>query len=325
MRRHVQQKSIIVGSPADPLLLGVGRSGIVFQVTADIALKVYKNPDDESSRSEQQIFERLEKNVQSPNIIRSFRRTPSATFVQYLGGGSLDERLRRHQIRDPTTDRVIDVSRKEPRHLALRWMAEITDGIAELESLGYAHADIRPQNLLLDYQDHLKVADLDSVTVHGVDMEGGQPPYARLLGPDAQTRQHNGTFGKHSPRSEQFALGSIFYYILRGYEVYDDQWFGDNHGPRIVDLLQEKAFPSLDDNDLDAIIQSCWFGEYDSIASLKARLDGLAKQETELADHLDMDFFSQLQDECKEIIEDRSLDNLFDGLAGVGQIQRSMP
>ena len=66
--------------------------------------------------------------------------------------------------------------------------------------------------------------------------------------------------------------------MTRGYEPYDNEWFGERHGPVIVDLLQKMVFPKTDDNKVDTIIRRCWHGEYDSIQRLSATvklLDGV--------------------------------------------------
>lgn len=119
---------------------------------------------------------------------------------------------------------------------------ELTDAVVMLESFGLVHADFRPSNVVIDSEDHLKIIDFDSTTTIGTPIVGAQPPYARVLGVDGGKKRES--FGDFSPRTEQFALGGIFfYYITRGYEPYDNEWFGQDHGPKIVDLLQEMIFP----------------------------------------------------------------------------------
>jgi serine/threonine protein kinase len=51
---------------------------------------------------------------------------------------------------------IINKSRPIPQ-----WMQQLSDAVACLESLGYAHDNIKPQNILLDNQDQLKLADFD--------------------------------------------------------------------------------------------------------------------------------------------------------------------
>lgn len=108
--------------------------------------------------------------------------------------------------------------------------------------------------------------DFDNTAAIGTELGVAIAPYARLLG-DEDSKYRN-TFGFLNARSEQFAIGSIFYYMTRGFEPYDNEYYGKDHGPVMVDLLQKMQFPKLDDNEVDLIIQSCWLGKCDSIKSL---------------------------------------------------------
>ena len=95
-------------------------------------------------------------------------------------------------------------------------------------------------------------------------------------------RCRRGTPGNLGPRTEQFALGSLYYLINYGFGVYGDRCFGSDssgkeHGP-VLDLLQKTMFPELNGEPMiDSIIKKCWHGEYKLIAELAedtARLCG---------------------------------------------------
>lgn len=181
-------------------------------------------------------------------------------------------------------------------------MAELTDAIAWLESLGYVHGDIRPPNIMLDSTDHLKVIDFDNTVALGSVFDGCQPPYARVLGDEGA--ENRGTFGNHGPRTEQFAIGSVIYYMTRGYEPYDDEWFGDDHGPQVVSLLQEKNFPNIDDNDIDTIIHKCWYGEYKWIKSLKSEVMRLGRcTESSMAKSMREEEYQAKRQECERLVK----------------------
>jgi serine/threonine protein kinase len=131
-------------------------------------------------------------------------------------------------------------------------MMELSGATAWPESLGYAHGDIRPPNLLLDSQDHLKLADFDNTAAVGTPFGVGIAPYARVLGDEGG--EDRGSFGFLGPRTEQFAIGSVFYYMIRGYEPYDNGWFGKRQGRITVDLLQKMVFPKTGNSKVDTII-----------------------------------------------------------------------
>ena len=291
-----------------PRLLSFGSVGLVYQVTDDIAVKRAFADDNEGIHNEYRVYEMLDSMPHCPNLVRSFYRIPSANFLQYLSGGTVDQRLRQHQLRDPVSDRVIRVTKREPQNLVWRWMAELADAIAWLESLGYAHGDIRPPNLMLDGNDHLKVVDFDNTAQKGSVFDGCQPPYARVLGDEGEDKR--GTFGCHGPRTEQFAIGSNFYYITRGYEPYDNEFFGRNHGNMVVSFLQAKKFPTLNDNDMDTIIHKCWHGEYGSVSSLKLEVIRLGRDiRLSLANRMPKEEYEARRQECRKLVELKVLDD----------------
>jgi hypothetical protein len=109
---------------------------------------------------------------------------------------------------------------------------------------------------LVDKQDRIKIKDFDCTNSIGSEFEACIPSYRRLLGSEA--RSEEGTAGKLRTRTKQFALGSVFYYINYGVKVYNNQDFGEDHKPVIVERLQRIMFPKLNsDSVLDSIIDDC--------------------------------------------------------------------
>lgn len=97
-------------------------------------------------------------------------------------------------------------------------------------------------------------------------------PYGRLLNDDEQDQGGRGSSGFLGPRTEQFALGSLYYLIKYGFEVYGDRRLTEDrkeHGRKVVDLLQNMEFPNLDGDPLiDDIIIKCWHNRYATIKEL---------------------------------------------------------
>lgn len=56
---------------------------------------------------------------------------------------------------------MLEVKSTEPVDLVWRWTYRLTSAAAWLEALGLAHGDIRPPNLVLDAEDHLKLLNFD--------------------------------------------------------------------------------------------------------------------------------------------------------------------
>jgi hypothetical protein len=159
-------------------------------------------------------------------------------------------------------------------------MNDLTQAVAFLESLNLAHGDLRPENILLD-RDRLKVSDFDCTAEIGTDFEACMPPYGRILNSDDELLDQGrcGSSGFLGPRTEQFALGSLFYLINYGFEVYGDRCLTadpSEHGRKVVDLLQNMEFPNLDGDPLiDDIINECWHNNYATIAELAAYTETL--------------------------------------------------
>jgi serine/threonine protein kinase len=161
-------------------------------------------------------------------------------------------------------------------------MNDLTQAVAFLESLNLAHGDLRPENVLLD-RSRLKLSDFDSTATIGTICEVYTSPYGRLLNDNEPEQGERGTYGHLGPRTEQFALGSIYYYINYGFELYENRLLTEDpheHGPETLRLLQKMEFPELDGNDplINAIIDKCWHNKYVTVAELaectQALLDG---------------------------------------------------
>ena len=132
-----------------------------------------------------------------------------------------------------------------------RWMQQLTEAAAFVDSFGYAHCDIQPANIVCDDEDRLKLIDFDHASRIGEPLDVGYEPYVTQAwdyDPNA------GSFGIAGPSTEQFALGSIFWYFTRGEELYKEL-----EGPELVNRLMNSQFPALEANDaVDQVIDDCW-------------------------------------------------------------------
>lgn len=176
---------------------------------------------------------------------------------------------------------------------------ELSGAVAWLESLDLVHGDLRPENLVLDGGDHLKLVDFDCVEKIGTKSCGRPPPWARLLGQEAGHQK--GTWGINGPQTEQFAIGSILYTMTRGHEPYE----GQERGSNIIRRLQNMDFPELGNDWLDMIIYRCWRGLYESVESLAKETAGLGgavnlPRATVLEDW----YVAEKRDRCQRLVDD---------------------
>lgn len=224
-------------------IFGVGGHSVLLSITEGIAAKVSHKSDDPYLQHEQTIFELLDR-ASCPSVIRTFLRCPDVTFMQLISNGTLYQRM---------------TTMNKPRPI-LQWIQQLADAVACIESLGYAHGDINPRNILFDDEDQLKLVDFDHAIKAGDDLEVGDTPYVRAQ----KVGSKGGTFGTAGPITELFALGSIFWYITRGTELY-----ADLEGSERVNRLIDGQFPTTDPKDsIDKIISNCWLGNFESISDL---------------------------------------------------------
>ncbi|KAF3491951.1 serine/threonine protein kinase [Arthroderma uncinatum] len=245
----------------------------VYEVNRFIAVKVPKPGDQEREqfRKEVKVLDILSSHPPCPYVVSCFLHNDDCIFLEYMRDICLSCRIQQNHTRDGGTMRVVRVDKLEPLSLRKIWMSYLARGVAFLESLNLAHGDLRPENILLD-RNRLKLSDFDCTSEIGSVFEACIAPYGRLLGREGGPDE--GTAGLLGPRTEQFALGSLFYLINYGFKVYGDQCLGDDpsgreHGPAVLDLLQAIVFPELSGEAvIDSIIRRCWHGEYRTVIEL---------------------------------------------------------
>lgn len=255
-------------------LLGRGATGTVYKVTDTMVVKVARKGVDEQDdhANEQRMFETIQKMIEgnAENIsylIECHYRTPGYTFLQFASGGDFAMLLNQYQKRDEQNRSIVlEVTQALNPQDIDRWMEQLCDVAAAFERLGLAHNDIRPGNMLLDAGRNLILTDLDRGTKVGEVIDVLNEPFGRLL--NRLEGEGAGTYGKAGARTEIFAIGSVFYSLLRGYEPYEMDWWGDDHFVSLTEKLQRKEFPPLSESIEDEIIRKCWHGEYHRVKDL---------------------------------------------------------
>ncbi|EKV13711.1 hypothetical protein PDIG_36220 [Penicillium digitatum PHI26] len=228
-----------------------GGISFVYEVHPRIVVKVPKSGEFERQQfhKELEIYQVFSQNPPCHSIVQCFLFSDSGIFLEYMR----------------------------------EWMNDLAQAVAFLESLNLAHGDLRPENVLLD-RNRLKLSDFDCTARIGTNYEACMAPYGRILNHRESDQGECGTFGFLGPRTEQFALGSLYYLINYGFEIYGDRCLAEDpyeHGPKVVDLLQNMEFPNLDGNPLiDNIIIRCWHNKYVKISDLAAHTKTLLNERT---------------------------------------------
>lgn len=191
---------------------------------------------------------------------------PDYLFLSYCTHQAIAPRFYERQERETGTNgfhgRLIRVKEYEDPALIARWIQQITSALEYVEKVGFCHNDLHASNCLLDRNFNLKLTDFGRATTIGQPLEGTLPPRARpiLAGP------LKGTYGLCSARTEQFAVGTLLYFMVYGHEPYDDIILSAAEWDR---RFWEMEFPELNRNEVfDGLISACWHNVYPTIALL---------------------------------------------------------
>jgi len=138
----------------------------------------------------------------------------------------------------------------------LRWAVEAAEAALLLHSHGIIHADIKPENMLLDEHLGLRIVDLSGSSIDG------EPPLSL-----ESTRFYLPRSMKDampcSIITDLFALGSSVYQIMTRREPYED--LGDDE---VEARYARRDFPSVEGIPCGDIIRRCWMCEFDSALSV---------------------------------------------------------
>lgn len=237
--------------------LAEGTTAHIYIINKFVVLKVpirYNNPDTtdiadhaagvESIEHEKAIYKVLnEREFKHPNILHCILAIPEGIFFERLE--TTLEFRNRNREKEPVSEGTV-----------MRWIKQLASAEVYLENLGFIHGDLRPANILLTIEDHLKLCDFDSTVKPGEQLQTATPGFSQVS--DLRTFRPCTA----SSSSEQLAIGSCIYTIATGTEPLQDA----------VDQVQrffQNDFPSTHGVILDEVIQNCWRKRYNSIAELE--------------------------------------------------------
>ncbi|EEP81870.1 predicted protein [Uncinocarpus reesii 1704] len=197
-----------------------------------------------------------------PNIVERFLILPDHLFLSHCPNKALEYRFREHQERENGNffGTLIRVKDYEDPALIAQWIQQIISALEYVEKMGFCHNDIQTTNCLLDGSLNLKLTDFGRATLIGQLLEYTFAPWARQLtaGP------LRGTYGLCSARTEQFAVGTLLYYMVYGHEPYEDISLD---GPELGRRFENMEFPELNRHEIfDGLISACWHDVYPIMA-----------------------------------------------------------
>ncbi|OAL70024.1 serine/threonine protein kinase [Trichophyton violaceum] len=155
-----------------------------------------------------------------PHIVECFLMFPDHLFLSFCANNALLYRFHERQEREINDffGRLIRIKDYEDPVLIARWIQQLTSALEYVEKMGFCHNDLNTSNCLLDERLNLKLSDFGRATTIGQLLEHSRAPWAMQLAAGPL----QGTYGLCSARTEQFAVGSLLYYMVYGHKPYVD-------------------------------------------------------------------------------------------------------
>src|SRR2546423_8354736 len=119
--------------------------------------------------------------------------------MEYLGGGSLDDGLRKGGA--------------QPPQRVLAWLEQAALALDAAHRRGVVHRDVKPANLMLDRDGNVHAADFGIASAAGMDsltMTGTVLGTAGYLSPEQAQGE------RATPASDRYGLGVVAYELLTG-------------------------------------------------------------------------------------------------------------
>ena len=120
--------------------------------------------------------------------------------MDFLEGGSLEQ--------------FVDPANPAPVEKAVRWMEEICEALAYVHSKGLIHCDLKPANILLDEEGHVRVADFGQSRI--VTESSASLGTLFYMAPEQAVVARAGEHVQPDVRWDVYGLGTTMYAVLTG-------------------------------------------------------------------------------------------------------------
>ena len=219
---------------------GKGGMAVVYRaldlaLDREVAIKIF-DPDLTAKGVSPGLFlheARIAATINHPAVvpIYSCGEWDGSTYIvmQYMGGGTLESRLRKAKGRLPVME-------------TCRWVRDVCEGLDAARELGIVHHDIKPANILLDLDSNAKISDFGlSQVVSGKSASSFLDPSKMWLSPQYVSPEKVLT-GEEGPEGDIYSLGASFYHLLTG-----EPPFSSDNTQELVDMrtVRDPASPDL--------------------------------------------------------------------------------
>ncbi len=193
-------------------LLGSGGIGEVYlaydrTLEEDVALKLLSREveEDEAHISILKTEVKYARRVQHPSVCQVYDLFEASGYVfftmKYLDGETLSQLL--HRIG------------RLPSEKALELASDLSLGLTAIHREGILHCDLKPGNVMIDSEGHIKICDFGLVSVNdsSAPIRGGT---RRFMAPE------NLAGGRPTERSDLYSLGLVVYEMFTGQHPFDE-------------------------------------------------------------------------------------------------------
>ncbi|KAK4755825.1 hypothetical protein SAY87_009582 [Trapa incisa] len=174
----------------------------------EVAIKILERPEDNPERAllmEQQFQQEVMMlaTLRHPNIVRFIGacRKPLVWCIvtEYAKGGSVRNFLSRRQ------------SRAVPLKLAVKQALDVAKGMAYLHGLGFIHRDLKSDNLLINFDKTIKIADFGVARIE-VQTEGMTPETGTYRWMAPEMIQHR----PYTQKVDVYSFGIVLWELITG-------------------------------------------------------------------------------------------------------------
>ncbi len=269
-------------------LIGEGAYGQVWQATQTrtrkpVAVKVFVQRRGLDWLFLQREVERLTRLDRHPHIVTlldtDLASDPPFYAMDLIEGGSLLEFVKTGS--PPSIERL------------LRWTEQICDALAYVHAKGLIHCDLKPANILLDSQDHVRVVDFGQSRVFSESSESLGTLY--YMAPEQATLAQPGKPVQPDVRWDVYGVGATLFATMAGRAPHStsehDRRLGasddlDHRLDAYRDIVSRTDSPLIDASmqkrwgyELCAIVDKCLSADpqrrYENIAAVQADVDAL--------------------------------------------------
>lgn len=155
--------------------------------------------------------------------------------MEYMAGGDLGLWQRQHG--------------GPPLDLAVRWFRQALEGLHYAHRRGILHRDLKPHNLLLNADGHLKVSDF-GLLKQSAPPDAALTPRSAIVGTPHYMSPEQALGDAIDERSDIFALGTTFFHVLSGRLPFTAPsptavlvQIAQDDAPRLVDVTPQIPLP----------------------------------------------------------------------------------